>query len=338
MLCRDCRIGELERLVCAWDAGAEVGATLDSYLAESKCLSNKLQAAQGKISKLTQDNVNLSVDVPVVFVGQGGQVEITEDQLLPDMQHALLVNRDRINVLNDAIHQQATKFLELLQDCGQLKSRQQGIAWALSMSDLAAEHKMEHVKELQLFHVTREVQDLLDCNRKQPVPNSSNTKVLEKLRELNQQVQVKSARTISVVGLHAVRCNACSESILLETQLQNFRCKHDGTVLQTSMIKQRSTKFVNLTDAVAERLEMNEELSKATAEAFRIIQGHDNIKQLAKQKAADRAARIANHFKHMAIQNKLRMVALTQTQELLKLFTEKESLVERNFPSFRSDI
>lgn len=83
---------------------------------------------------------------------------------------------------------------------------------------------------------------------------------------------------------------------------------------------------------------MNEELSKATEEAFRIIQGHAKVKQLAEQNTADRAARIAIHFKRMAIQNKLRTVALTQTQELLKLFAEKQSLIDRSFPSFRGDI
>lgn len=223
MLCRDCRIGQLEKLARAWEAGAEVVATLDAYVAESTCLSNKLQAAHEKSAKLAQDNIDLSVDVPVVFSGYGGQVEITEDQLLPDMQHALLVNRDRINVLNCAIHQQATRVLELLQDCSQLRSKQQGIAWDLSMSDLAAEQKLEHVKELQLFHVTRDVQGVLECNRKQYVPNSSEAKVLDKLRELNKEVQVKTPQAILIVVLQFIRCTAIYGSVLiLKNRFQRF--------------------------------------------------------------------------------------------------------------------
>lgn len=166
-------------------------ATLDAYDAETVCLGKKLQASDDETEKLMHDALVCSINVPVVFTGCGGQVEITEDTLVPDMHHAVLVHKDHINMHNSAIKQQAGKVLELRQICSHLRSRQQGIAWEISMSDLAAEHKAEHVKELQLFHVTREVQHLIDSSHEESLKKPSDLKTLEKLRDLNQRVQVK---------------------------------------------------------------------------------------------------------------------------------------------------
>lgn len=108
--------------------------------------------------------------------------------------------------------------------------------------------------------------------------------------------------------------------------------------MQNTLTRQRSTKFINLTDAVAERLEMNQELSEATDEALQMIQRYEHIRQLSDRNSADRAAGTAIRFKRLSMQNKLRAVALTQTQELIALSAEKEALIERNFPAFRCDL
>lgn len=108
-----------------------------------------------------------------------------------------------------------------------------------------------------------------------------------------------------------------------------------NSVLQASQIKERSTKFVNLTDAVAERLEMNQQLNKATEEAFTTMMMHDHIKHLDERNARDLAAGMETQIKRMAMQNQLRTVALAQTRELIQLFAEKEALVEKNVPKFR---
>eukprot|EP00892_Ulva_mutabilis_P005361 jgi/Ulvmu1/3197/UM015_0238.1 len=289
---RDCRLGLLEKLAQAWGDGAACVSVMDAYAAEHMCLTNKVQEAH---QQLEQVHINIqynTIDVPIVFAGRGGQIEVTEGQLLPDMQNAVLVKRDIIQALNHAVQEQAAKVLELLEDCSQLRSNKAAIAWESSLSDLAAEHKSEHVKELQLFHVTRGVQALLDCNRSAASKNASEGKILDRLRDLSQRVQA-------------------------------------------NQIKERSLKFIALTDAVAMRLEMNEELCQATTEAFLIVKRNDHIKHLDERNASDRAARTETRFKRMAIQNKLRALALTQTKERVVLLAEKETLIERNFPSFR---
>lgn len=105
--------------------------------------------------------------------------------------------------------------------------------------------------------------------------------------------------------------------------------------MQASQIKGRSAKFVHLTEAVAQRLEMNEQLSLATDEASRIIRKHEHIEHLDRRNTTDRVARAEIYFKRMVMQNKLRRVTLTQTRELVHLFAEKQALLERSFPTFR---
>lgn len=163
---------------------------MDAYVAETTSLSNKLHTSHKKMNMIQQYALSNIIDVPIVFVGCGGQVEVTEHQLLPDMQTAVLIKKDWVQTLNEKVHWQAAKVLECVQDCSDLRSRQQAVAWGLSLSDLAADHKAEHAKELQLFHVTRGVQNLLDCNRSEAVKKTPEAKVLERLRELNQRVQV----------------------------------------------------------------------------------------------------------------------------------------------------
>lgn len=190
MACRDCRLGLLEKLANAWETGAATVSVVDAYTAEATNLSNKIQEAHEVIQKTAHDAVQCAIDVPISFIGCGGQIEVTENQLLPNLQKAVLVNRNRIQVLNDAVHQQAAKVLERLENCSQLRSKQQGAGWELSRIDLATEHKAEHVKQLQLFHVTRRVQDLLECNRSGSCKTASEGKILERLRDLNQRLQV----------------------------------------------------------------------------------------------------------------------------------------------------
>jgi hypothetical protein len=184
----------MELIADAWKSTVATGMLVDEYKFELEHTSQQIQHHLEEIQDGEQLSVNACVDVPVVLTGNGGQMEVMEDRLLPDLEDAVILHKSVINMLNEHIVSQAERVLESLRACSTLKQQIHLCSWGISLTELAQKHQQEHIRELQLLHVPRAVQRVLVSGEGASNQDGAQVKMLEKVRDLNKHMHVRSCR------------------------------------------------------------------------------------------------------------------------------------------------
>jgi hypothetical protein len=105
-------------------------------------------------------------------------------------------------------------------------------------------------------------------------------------------------------------------------------------LLQATSTFGKARKFGSLTEAVAQRIESNQELSTATDEAKRFMKGQSHVEELVSRTDAERTKGNLNLLRGISFRTRLREIAMTQMRELTQLSREKEIWIKRSFPTF----
>lgn len=167
-------------------------ALLDDYKAELDHTSKTIHASLEQQRQTDARIASICMDVPAVLTCKGGQVEVTEQTLIPDMEDGVMLATSSVNVLNTHVVLQAEKVLECLRSCRDYKRGIYLSSWGISQAELAQKHKQEHVRELQLLHVPRAVQDVLLSGEHTGSQDSAQIKMLEKVRDLHKHMHVRA--------------------------------------------------------------------------------------------------------------------------------------------------
>ena len=161
-LCSDCKLGVDKQADAAWAQLAHTVATWDMLDAEKAHVTRNQQQAE-QAARHTSSECKLGEsNVPVVFELRGAQMEAFNSQLLVGLGDAALLNSAAVRRLNAVIVDEARKLLKYQRECDQVRDAAHRTQWTIQRDALAAQHKHEHIQELQLLHLGREVSQLLE--------------------------------------------------------------------------------------------------------------------------------------------------------------------------------
>lgn len=209
MECRDCKLGVLEQTEECWKSSATLVALLEDYKAELDHTSKLIHSSMEQQKQSDQEITAACMNIPTVLTCKGGQVEVTEQTQIPDLEDAVILATSSVNFLNTHVVLQAEKVLECLRECRDFKRGIHLSSWGISQAELAEKHKQEHVRELQLLHVPRAVQNVLLSGGVAAPQDNAEVKMLEKVRALHKHMHVRfgmkeiSALEISVLTMYS---------------------------------------------------------------------------------------------------------------------------------------
>lgn len=201
----------LEQIEECWKSSSATVALLDEYKAELNHTS-KLMNSSMELQRRTDKQVATGcLNVPTVLTTKGGQVEVTERTLIPDLEDAVMLATSSVNCLNTHVVLQAEKVLECLRACRDFKQGIHLSSWGISQAELAEKHKQEHVRELQLLHVPRAVQNVLLSGEAAVSQDVAQVKSLEKVRDLHNHMHVRFIMTS--YGQPICQCAYCDSAV-----------------------------------------------------------------------------------------------------------------------------
>lgn len=191
MPCRDCKLGVLEQIEQCWKSSCTTAALLEEYKAELDHTSKLMNFSMELQSQSDKQVAVACMNVPTVLTCKGGQVEVTEQTLIPDLEDAVMLATSSVNLLNTHVVLQAEKVLECLRACRDFKQGIHLSSWGISQAELAQKHKEENVRELQLLHVPRAIQNVLLSGEAAVSQDMAQVKSLEKVRDLHTHMHVR---------------------------------------------------------------------------------------------------------------------------------------------------
>lgn len=104
--------------------------------------------------------------------------------------------------------------------------------------------------------------------------------------------------------------------------------------VQAARVRMRTKKFMSMTDGVAANIEVNEELTLATAEARRIMRDRRHLQEATQEREGEAVKMQHARFQGVVATNRLRDIATSQMQEILFLTREMDRWRRKSFPAF----
>lgn len=86
------------------------------------------------------------------------QVDVPEQAVIPDFADAALMHRGRVELLNREVIARGSNKVEQMREISASKRSLALTQWENESLELSAEHTTQHISELQLLHVSREIQ------------------------------------------------------------------------------------------------------------------------------------------------------------------------------------
>ena len=151
-----------DQIACSWHALAMSAATWDAYDAERAQLLHSLRASESSVRQQLADLNKAEQDIPVTFDLKCGQVEALEPGSLCSLKGSAMLKKSVVQALNDKILQEGQDALHIMQDSRAMQKDMHAAHWDIDLDSLAAKHKQEAVRELQLLHIGRDVAKLWD--------------------------------------------------------------------------------------------------------------------------------------------------------------------------------
>ena len=193
-VCSDCKLGVDQQADAAWAQLANTVATWDMLDAEKAHVARTQQQAEQAARQTASECKLGESNVPVVFELRGAQMEASNLQLLVGLGDAALLNSAAVRRLNAVIVDEARKLLKCQRECDQARDAAHLTQWTIQRDALAAQHKHEHIQELQLLHLGREVSQLLEPHAGARAKSAE--KQLELMLTHSRLMHVRSERLI----------------------------------------------------------------------------------------------------------------------------------------------
>jgi hypothetical protein len=218
---RDCRLVVTERTTDAWLRTAAATALLDIFELEAESLSTAIVAdAEALQKRLEYDDIS-RLNSPFAFCCCGGQLEAWRGQVIPNYEDAVLLDRRTVQAVNAVIVEAAGKVLESMQTCVAARQQIHRNKWEIQQRELSAGHKQAHTRELQLLHVTRNIQKVLDSNGKRTRDTLAEQARLEQVKVVNERIHVRPVYLLSQIqgSIYYSRSAATYHSIEFSTEM-----------------------------------------------------------------------------------------------------------------------
>ena len=351
---RDCKLHTDTQAAAAWHRASRTHAQLQAYSRSIEGLLTALQSQSEACAARDRDHCVHEQNVPITLTLSGGQVEATRGQALPTLSDAALLSRDIVAHRNAQVALHGSDVLGATRDCAAERQARHLVTWSLEMDDLAARHKREHVRELQLVHVTRDVAQVLEGGADGPAPRSP-AKQAELMLEHGSLTHVRDACALFqaplpyfvqvslVMNLSMCACSppgrhicdrqaGCCHLAMRVTQGVQRRL----APLQAAQVERQRRAFIAATDKVARGIEANEALSCATEEARNLMRGRKHLEEVAVERAVAQARANRLKFREIVTTQQLATLVRQQTQAILALRREKARWVRRSFPAFEA--
>uniref|UniRef100_A0A7S1SNJ9 DUF4201 domain-containing protein n=1 Tax=Tetraselmis chuii TaxID=63592 RepID=A0A7S1SNJ9_9CHLO len=125
-------------------------------------------ATSGEMERLSREATDLGLEVEchainlsMKYTLKMGQIEIPDQAVVPDFADSCLMGRQTVEVLNGEVVARSSHKIDRMREISGSRGELTTTAWESGALDLRAEHKLQHISELQLLHVTREIQNFM---------------------------------------------------------------------------------------------------------------------------------------------------------------------------------
>lgn len=146
----------------AWMRLLTCAGQLDMLDLERTNLLQQQQEAELAAQRIKAASDAAQVDAPIVHSLKNAQIEACHGQTVPSFSDAVALDASTVHTLNSAICEYGGDALAKLKACSELRRDARFTTWTIGMHDLQGQHEAEHVRELQLLHVSRDVAKLWD--------------------------------------------------------------------------------------------------------------------------------------------------------------------------------
>ncbi|GIL90860.1 hypothetical protein Vretifemale_18579 [Volvox reticuliferus] len=150
----------------AWRRVSLLTAQLDWIEAEDASMEAAVEEAGARAAALRDGSTRLSLDVSLTYRLKNGQVELPErpgdvvgaGDVLAD---ALILHRNRVESLNEEVLSRGESKIEVLEELRLMRRKIHLTQWETEAAELAGQHAAQRLTELQLLHVTKDLQAAL---------------------------------------------------------------------------------------------------------------------------------------------------------------------------------
>lgn len=264
-------------------------------------LEAKEQALETQIGDLEKENAGLSeridlydTDLEVLVAVKQGQDEIVQDPVTTDYTDAMLVNRDVVEVTNEAIRKLGKEKVAILTKIKNFRKNINFMLWEHKFLEATAKNLDEHYTDLHMLRVTKNLQSFIkdgDTANKQKVE-------VEKAEAKLEHMKVQHA-----------------------TKMQKLEAKINKLSHQTEERTQENDRLSEQIAQLKANVEMRENIHRSRFESG------DGGQEDPAQQAAQR-------MRTITMRRKLIDLARAQTDEIEFLRQELDRLRQRTFPSF----
>jgi len=203
-------------------------------------------ATHAAIERLNQELVDLALEVDCYAINLNmkytlkmGQIEIPDQAIVPDFADGCLMEKKKVELLNGEIISRSGDKIAKMREISSSRSELTLTDWENGSLDLGAEHKMQHISELQLLHVTREIQNFMADP--------------ERALAYNQEVQLQN-QLVANDKAHRLKV------ALLRKRLGNYEEASEEQEMENGFLKENTAKA---SAALGERERMNDALGNA---------------------------------------------------------------------------
>ncbi len=153
--------------------------------AEEQGMAAKVEVKMAAIAALRRERQAAVSDTDLQLRLKAGQVEVQPPHLVSsDMGAALFIHRSLVEGLNDAVHVRGDKKVEIMTAIKDFKKGIYQIEWEHKRCDMMVEDLREKTKELQMLHVTRDLQSVFrEGEDKSAVNEAASLEALARQRE-----------------------------------------------------------------------------------------------------------------------------------------------------------
>ncbi|EFJ48324.1 hypothetical protein VOLCADRAFT_104805 [Volvox carteri f. nagariensis] len=150
----------------AWRRVSLLTAQWDWMEAEDAGMEAAVEEAGARAAALRDGSTRLSLDISLTYRLKNGQVELPErpgdvvgaGDVLAD---ALILHRNRVEALNEEVLSRGDNKIEVLEELRLTRRKIHLSQWETEAAELAGRHAAQRLTELQLLHVTKDLQAAL---------------------------------------------------------------------------------------------------------------------------------------------------------------------------------
>lgn len=139
---------------------AEMQSFLQNRTAEDEYIQQQIQEAFKELSKLREDRNQFALNLEIQLLLRQGQVEVEPGQLVPEFSQSVLLHRSIIEQLNSQIKTLGEAKLNSMNECKEFKRGIHMLDWEHEKLKMEADDLVMRTKEIQMLHVTKELQQV----------------------------------------------------------------------------------------------------------------------------------------------------------------------------------